>query len=185
MPVDGSMRTQIGTLIVATSIIQLANGFFGTLVSLRVASENFEASGIVLSAYFGGFTLGALRCGRMIERIGHIRAYAAFAGLVAAATAVMPLVIGSLAWTVLRTLIGFGCAGIFVATESWLTAKAVPAERGRVFSIYMVGTFLALAVGQLLIARADVEATAPFNAIVALFAVALVIVSTARVEPPG
>ena len=185
MPVDGSMRTQIGTLIVATSIIQLANGFFGTLVSLRVASENFEASGIVLSAYFAGFTLGALRCGRMIERIGHIRAYAAFAGLVAAATAVMPLVIGSLAWTVLRTLIGFGCAGIFVTTESWLTAKAVPAERGRVFSIYMVGTFLALAVGQLLIARADVEATAPFNAIVALFAVALVIVSTARVEPPG
>jgi MFS family permease len=178
------MRTQIGTLILATSIIQLANGFFGTLVSLRVAIENFDASGIVLSAYFAGFTLGALRCGRMIERIGHIRAYAAFAGLAAAATVVMPLVIGSLAWAVLRTLIGFGCAGIFVTTESWLTAKARPAERGRVFSIYMVGTFLALAIGQLLIARADLKATAPFNAIVALFAVALVIVSTARAEPP-
>jgi MFS family permease len=185
MPVGGSMRAQIGELIIATSIIQLANGFFGTFVSLRVAIENFAAAGLVLSAYFAGFTLGALRCGRIIERIGHIRAFAAFAGLVAAATALMPLLVDSLAWMVLRALVGFGCAGIFVTTESWLSAKALPAERGRVFSIYMVGTFLALALGQLLIARADIEAAAPFNAIVALFAVALIMVTAARAEPPG
>jgi MFS family permease len=178
------MRKQIGTLILATSVIQLANGFFGTFVSLRVAIENFEASGLVLSAYFGGFTLGALRSGRIIERIGHVRAYAAFSGLVAAATAVMPLLIGALAWTVLRAIIGFGCAGIFVTTESWLNAKAQPSERGRVFSIYMVGSFLALALGQLLIGRADITAAAPFNSIIALFAIALVMVTAARAEPP-
>ena len=101
-----------------------------------------------------------------------------------AATAVMPLIIGSLAWVVLRAIIGFGCAGIFITTESWLTAKAQPSERGRVFSIYMVGTFLALALGQLLIARVDIKAAASFNAIVALFAVALVMVTAARAEPP-
>jgi MFS family permease len=178
------MRTEIGELILAASIVQLANGFFGTFVSLRVAIENFDAAGLVLSAYFAGFTVGALRSGRIIERIGHIRAFAAFAGLVAAATAVMPLLIGSAAWIVLRALVGFGCAGIFVTTESWLSAKAAPAERGRVFSIYMVGTFLALALGQLLIARTDVKAAAPFNAIVALFTVALIIVTAARAEPP-
>jgi MFS family permease len=126
----------------------------------------------------------SLRGGRIIERIGHIRAYAAFAGLVAAATAVMPLLVGSVAWVVLRAMIGFGCAGIFVTTESWLSAKALPSERGRVFSIYMVGTFLALALGQLLIARADIKAAAAFNAIVALFAVALIMVTAARAEPP-
>jgi MFS family permease len=178
------MRTEIGELIIAASIIQLANGFFGTFISLRVAIENFEAAGLVLSAYFAGFTLGALRCGRIIERVGHIRAFAAFAGLVAAATAVMPLLVGSQAWVILRAVVGFGCAGIFVTTESWLSAKAAPSERGRVFSIYMVGTFLALALGQLLIARADIKGVAPFNAIVALFAVALVLVTAARAEPP-
>ena len=180
------MRAQIGTLIVATSVIQLANGFFGTFISLRVASENFGATlgGLVLSSYFAGFTLGALRCGRIIERTGHIRAYAAFAGLVVAATAAMPLLVGPLSWLVLRAIVGFGCSGLFVATESWLNSKAQPAERGRVFSIYMVGTFLALALGQLLIGRARIEAAAPFNAIVALFAVALVMVSATRAEPP-
>jgi len=91
-------------------------------------------AGLVLSSYFAGFTLGALRCGRIIERVGHIRAYAAFAGLVVAATATMPLLTGSLPWLVLRTFVGFGCAGLFITTESWLNAKAQPAERGRVFS---------------------------------------------------
>ena len=79
------MRAQITTLIIATSLVQLANGFFGTFISLRVAIEDFGSTmaGLVLSSYFVGFTLAALRCGRIIERIGHIRSYAAFAGLVA------------------------------------------------------------------------------------------------------
>jgi MFS family permease len=181
-----SMYTQIGTLIVATSVVQLANGFFGTFFSLRIAVEDFGAtlSGLVLSSYFVGFTLGALRCGQIIQRIGHIRAYAAFAGLVALATSIMPLLVGPLSWLVLRAVIGFGCAGLFVTTESWLNAKARPAARGSVFAVYMVGTFLALAAGQLLIARVPIDDGAPFNAIVALFALALVAVSTARVEPP-
>ena len=42
---SGSMRAQIGTLIIATSGVQLANGFFNTLISLRVAIESFEATG--------------------------------------------------------------------------------------------------------------------------------------------
>jgi MFS family permease len=86
----------------------------------------------------------------------------------------MPLLRGPLSWLVLRAVVGFGCAGLFITTESWLNAKAQPAERGRIFSIYMVGTFLALALGQLLIGPAKIETTGPFNAIVALFAVALV-----------
>src|SRR5215831_12764355 len=105
MPAGDSPRAQIGTLIIATSIIQVANGFFTTFISLRVAIESFGAPGLVLSAYFAGFTLGAMRCGRIIERVGHIRAYAAFAGLTAAATVVMPLLVGSLAWVVLRAIV--------------------------------------------------------------------------------
>ncbi|MBV8399052.1 MAG: MFS transporter, partial [Acetobacteraceae bacterium] len=128
--------------------------------------------------------VSAMRCGRIIERLGHIRAYAAFAGLVAAATAAMPLWVGALPWLTLRGIIGFGCAGLFVTTESWLNAKAAPAERGRVFSIYMVGTFVALAVGQLLIGQVQIESDAAFNAIVALFAVALVLVSATSAEAP-
>lgn len=85
----------------------------------------------------------------------------------------------------LAAAIGFGCAGLFVTTESWLNAKAPEALRGRVFAIHMVGTFLALAAGQLLIGRIDMATAAPFNAIVALFALALVLVTSTRAEPPA
>ncbi len=180
-------RSDIGTLVIATSLVQLANGFFTTFVSLRVAAENFDPTmtGLVLSSYFAGFTFGAAGCGRIIERIGHIRAYAAFAGLVAAATATMPLLVAPVPWVILRAAVGLGCAGLFVTTESWLNAKARPSERGRIFSIYMVGTFLALALGQLLIGATEIKSAAPFNVIVAFFAVALVMVSTTRAGPPG
>ncbi len=141
-------------------------------------------AGLVLSSYFAGFTLGALHCGRIIERIGHIRAYAAFGGLTVVATVAMPLWVAPLPWLILRGVIGFGCSGIFITTESWLNAKAGSSERGRVFSVHMVGAFLALAAGQLLIGRAEIEKDAPFNVIAALFAVALVMVSTTRAEPP-
>jgi MFS family permease len=183
---DASISAQIGTLIVATSGIQIANGFFGTFFALRVALADFDSTvaGIVLSSYFAGFTLGAVFCGRIIERFGHIRSYAAFAGLVVAATAVMPLLIAPAPWSVLRAVIGFGCAGVFVTAESWLNAKAAPSERGHVFSIYMVGTFAALALGQLLIGRVEIETATPFNIIIALFAMALVLVSMTRAEQP-
>jgi putative Ca2+/H+ antiporter (TMEM165/GDT1 family) len=46
MPLDTSIRTQIGTLVMATSVAQLANGFFGTYVSLQVAIENFAVPGL-------------------------------------------------------------------------------------------------------------------------------------------
>jgi hypothetical protein len=72
------MRAQIGTLILATSGVQLANGFFNTLISLRAAIESFEATmaGLVLSSCFAGFTLAALRCGptgRGAHHCRHIR----------------------------------------------------------------------------------------------------------------
>jgi hypothetical protein len=51
-----AIAAAIGTPIVATSIIQLANGFFTTFISLRVALEEFgpTMTGLVLSANLAG-----------------------------------------------------------------------------------------------------------------------------------
>lgn len=181
------MPVQIGTLIIATSLVQLANGFFNTFLSLRLTTENFgpTLTGIILSAYFIGYTLGAVGCGRVLRRIGHIRAYAAFAGMVVIGTSAMPILVSPAGWIVARMAIGVGCVGLFITTESWLSSKAAPEQRGRVFSIYMVGTFLALACGQLLIGLLKVDSALPFNIIAALFALALVLVSGTRAEQPA
>ena len=181
------MLVQIGTLIAATSLVQLANGFFNTFLSLRLTTEGFgaTASGIVLSAYFVGFTLGAVGCGGVIQRVGHIRAYAAFAGLVIVGAAAMPLFVSPAAWIICRVAMGIGCVGLFITTESWLNAKAQADQRGRVFSTYMVGTFLALAVGQLVIAKLAIQSAAAFHVVGALFALATIMVCTTRAEAPA
>ena len=72
MPSTSPVGARIGLLVFATSGIQFANGFFGTFIALRVASEDFDATmaGLVLSSYFAGFTMGAFFSGRIIKRFG-------------------------------------------------------------------------------------------------------------------
>lgn len=48
----------------------------------------------------------------------------------------------------------------------------------------MLGTFLALALGQILIGRTRLDTMAPFNGIAISFALALVLVSTTKADPP-
>ena len=47
----------------------------------------------------------------------------------------MALMAGPLAWLVLRAIVGFGCSGLFITTESWLDAKA----RGLLLGITVAG----------------------------------------------
>jgi len=177
---------ELGTIVFATSVVQLANGFFTTFVSLRLQQEDFDTSleGLILSSYFIGFTIGSAVCGRIIQRVGHIRSYAAFAGIVVGAAACMGMLLDQYLWILLRAAVGFGCVGLFVTTESWLNSKASPAARGRIFSFYMVGTFMALGLGQLLVGRIALTGGGPVHIIVVLFAIALVMVSMTRAGAP-
>ncbi|MET0429202.1 MAG: MFS transporter [Microvirga sp.] len=186
MQPGASPIAQVGTLIAATSIAQLANGFFTTFISLRVISEGFgsAATGIILSSYFLGFTIGAVWSTSLITRIGHIRAYAAFAALVVGGASVMPLTNHPAVWSAARALVGLGCSGLFVTTECWLNAKTEPSQRGRIFSLYMVGIFAALALGQALLAVASLDGARPFAFVSMLFSAALALVSLTRAEPP-
>jgi hypothetical protein len=69
--------------------------------------------------------------GNSIQRIGHIRAFAALAGLVAASIFLKPVLVSAPFWIAARALTGFGCAGLFIATESWLNAKATRTRAAR------------------------------------------------------
>ena len=178
--------TAVGSLILGISLIQLANGYIGTLIGIRLADAHVDpvVTGIVTSAYFAGYALGAALCYRLIGRAGHIRAFAAFAALVAAAFLGHALYFDPVLWAVLRALVGFGCAGLFVATESWLNAKATAATRGTVFAIYMVATYATFAGGQFMLNLASPTAFTLFALAAILFCLALAVVTTTRAEQP-
>lgn len=85
---SSAFYTRIATLLTGFAVLITGNGLLGTLLSLRLASPAFSpmAVGIVQSAYYLGFMLGALSAGHLIARIGHHRAFSVFAIVVACAS---------------------------------------------------------------------------------------------------
>ena len=181
-----AILASLGSLILGISLVQLANGYVGTLIGIRLAQEQVEPViiGLVMSAYFAGFVAGAMLCHQVIYRAGHIRAFAAFAALVAAAILGHPLFFAPGLWTVLRALTGFGCAGLFVVTESWLNAKAPAAIRGSVFAVYMVATYATFAGSQFVLNVASPADFTLFALAAILLCIALAVVTMTRSDQP-
>jgi MFS family permease len=182
-----SLFAAVGSLILGISLIQLANGFVGTLIGIRLAAAQVDplVTGIVTAAYFAGYATGAALCHRLIGRAGHIRAFSAFAAITAAAVLGHSLYFDPFLWTALRALAGFGAAGLFVTTESWLNAKATAATRSRVFATYMVATYATFAGSQFVLNLAPPASFTLFVLAAILFCLALAVVATTKAEQPA
>ncbi|KFI28541.1 MFS transporter [Haematobacter massiliensis] len=176
----------VGATIIGISIVQLANGYLGTLVSMRTASEGFAPlmAGLVLAAYYGGYTIGAATVSGVLQRVGHIRMFAALAGLVAASVSLQPIFTSPEAWIAIRLITGIGCAGLFVTAESWLNASTTQQNRGTIFAIYMVATYATFGLGQFVITLPAPGGFELFSLAAALFCIALLPVSLTRRIPP-
>ena len=175
-----------GSLILGISLVQLVNGYMGTLVGIRVASAGAAPleTGIVTSAFFFGYAIGSVLCKGIIQRSGHIRAFAAFAAAVAIAILGLSLYFHPAPWTIFRLMMGFGCAGLFVTTESWLSAKSSPATRGTVFSIYMVATYLTFGGSQFVLLLGSSDGALLYELGAMVLCIALILVATTRSEQP-
>src|SRR3546814_4042987 len=75
---------------------------------------------------------------RLIQRIGHIRAFAFHAALAAVSVLLHAIMLSPWAWAALRMLTGIALVGLYTVIESWLNATAPPAQRSGVFAMYMV-----------------------------------------------
>lgn len=71
-------------LLLAVGLLMVGTGMFNTYIILRGSQEGFSTPVISLigSIYYLGLLVGTLRCGPLINRVGHIRAFASFATLV-------------------------------------------------------------------------------------------------------
>ena len=119
---------------------QVALGLMAPLVPLLLVGGGSTAPqiGLIASAYSLGFMAGAMTAERLVIRVGHIRAFAAFAALAANATLLMAVVGQPLAWAALRAVVGLSAAGLCLVAESWLNGSADNASRGRIFGAYLV-----------------------------------------------
>jgi len=140
-------------LYFAALMMLIGSGLLSTYLGLRLAAEHVEGMwvGALMAANYFGLALGGKIGHRLIARVGHIRAYAACAGIVAAAVLGHGLVNYLPAWIILRVIVGLGMMCQYMVIESWLNEQAEARQRGLVFSGYMIASYLGLTLGQLIL----------------------------------
>jgi MFS family permease len=174
------------SLLLSYGLLLLANGLFSTLLGVRTQVEGFSATlvGFIVAAYFSGLLLGGLFAGRVVTRVGHIRAFAAFASLMSVSALLIPIFVTPAAWMLLRMLGGFCMAGMIMVTESWLNESASNKTHGQVLSFYMIVNYFAAGCGQFLLNVGDPSQFELFSLASILFSLALLPVLLTRARAP-
>ena len=176
----------VRSLLLAIFVMMAGSGFLSTLIGLRLerAGSDTLLIGLVATAYFGGLTLGALRAGSIVRRVGHIRAFAAFVALLSASTLTYALVQHPLLWALLRLVDGVCVAGMFICVESWLNDRAEPETRGGILAAYMVALYSGQALGQLFLSTGAATPAVPFQIASILISLAILPVCLTRSTAP-
>lgn len=167
-------------------ILLLATGTFNTFIAIRSTLEGFPPTftGLMMSGFYGGGIVAALYCARLINRVGHIRAFAAFGALCAVVVLIHPFFISPWLWIILRALLGFAVSGLYMCTESWLNERVTPETRGTILSLHATVAFLGMGGGQLMINAGSPAGTDLFMIAALLFALGIIpIVLTRQIHP--
>ncbi|WP_135505971.1 MFS transporter [Roseovarius aestuariivivens] len=154
----------VWALLLGIVLIMLGNGMHFTLIGLRGDLEGFSASelAVVTSGYFIGFLSGARLTPLLIQRVGHVRVFAALGSFMSGALIAFTLLAEPWSWTLLRILIGFCMSGIYVAAESWLNNAATNENRGKLLSAYMIAQTLGIIGAQGLLTLGDAATASLF-----------------------
>jgi MFS family permease len=176
----------VRSLLLAIFMLMAGGGFLSTLVSVRLERAGSSALfiGLVGTAYFAGLVTGSMRVPRIIRRVGHIRAFAAFVALLSASTLAYAIHRDPLLWGGLRFIDGLCVAGVFVCLESWLNERAESTARGSVLAGYMIALYSGQAVGQFLLNLSETKPSMPFLVASILISLAAIPVVLTRISAP-
>ncbi len=163
-------------LFLGLALLMLGNGLQGTLLGLRADIEGFPTAvtGLVMSIFYAGYLIGAVRAPVLISRVGHIRVFAAFAALASAAVLLHAIFLQPIVWAVMRLVSGFSFATLFIVAESWLNGQTRNADRAKVLGFYMFVVFGGMGAGQLLLGLSDPGSFVLFTTVSVLVSIAVV-----------
>ena len=173
-------------LLLGAGLLALGTGLVGILLPIRMDVEGIapQIAGYVMSAYYAGFVLGSLWAQRIIQRVGHIRAFAAYAALLTAAVMVHALVFEVVTWGLMRAMVGLCMAGLYAVIESWLNVRSTNELRGQVLSLYTITIYVSSSLGQFGVNLGDAAGIQLFCLGALLTSLSLVPVVLTRVAGP-
>ncbi len=163
----------VWAVIATIFFVQTANGLQTSLLSVRAGIESFPAwtIGIVMASYYVGYSAAPLASRAIIGRAGHVVTMAVGIACAALVIAAHAFLVTPVAWAVLRVVSGFALSSAYVGAESWIHDRVENAQRGRVFSIYMVAQMVAMTLAQGLLSIGDPKSSFPFLLSAAIFVI--------------
>lgn len=147
----------IGALLLGSAFLLFAGGINALILPVRGAAEGFSALslGLLGTGWAIGYISGCLLTPKLVARVGHIRSFSVMAAVAALAILASLLLLKPVAWILLRAFSGFCFAGAAMIVESWLSERASPTTRGKIFGIYTMVNLLASTGGQLMLTIGD------------------------------
>jgi MFS family permease len=172
--------------LLAATILTMGGGLLNSLLSINMSLSGYseQTIGLVLSGNYLGMILGIFFCQPIVQRVGHIRAFAVFAAVLTALALMYGLYMSPWFWALLRICGGLCVTGLFMVIESWLNEKVEPMVRGRLLSIYMILIYFGNGCGQLLLNVSNVQEKSIFMIAGILFAICLIPISITRAVNP-
>jgi MFS family permease len=173
-------------LFLGILLLMISNGLLATLLTIRGASLGFSevTIGVMQAGYPLGALLGAISAPKLIEKVGHIRSFAALASLCSISAIVHLLTDDPVSWTLMRMLAGFCFPGLYVISESWLNAKAENAYRASLLSIYFVVIAAGGSIGAGLAGLEDTDGLMLFGITSILISISLVPILLSNNQAP-
>jgi MFS family permease len=177
----------IWPLFAGLSLIGLAVGVQGSLLGVRAELEGFDdyLIGLLMSCYFAGFLAGSLLTPKMIQRVGHIRMFAALSAVASVTILIHAIYIEPWAWALMRLLTGFAFSTIYVVSESWLNQASTNANRGQTLSIYTSILLAGICAGQFMLNLANPLDFTLFILISVMVSVAAVPILLSPIQTPA
>ena len=178
--------TRSWALFLGIGTIMIAHGLQMQVMGIRSVNENFNliTTGIFMSGYFIGYFLGSQTTPKLVQKVGHIRVFAAFASLASLSALLAAVYVNPVMWTFSRFITGISLVSCYIVAESWLNDRATNKNRGQLLSAYMIILFGGLALGMLLLNVSNPNSYEPFILVSVLLSLALVpILLTKRSAP--
>jgi MFS family permease len=176
----------IGALLLSVTCLLLGNGLLNTILVMRSEVEAFGGFtvGLIMSSYFIGFLIGTYLALLIIRRVGHIRAFAMCASLIACCALLHILFIDSYVWMLLRVVNGAALVILFTVIESWLNIQTPSERRGQVFAVYMTVNLSAIALAQQLLALDDQLTFLLFSIASIFISISLIPIAWTKLKQP-
>lgn len=181
-----SIFIRIRPILFAIFAFAISHNLFYVMLPIRLKDGGFDSSeiGLAMSMFAVGAICAGLFGSKVVLRVGHIRAFASMAAMLAIVSVVHSYSNDIYVTSALRMISGVCYVTSFITLESWLNVLSDRSNRGKVYGTYQICFAIGFGTAPFLIAFSGAQDPRVFGIISVFLCIALIIMSMSRLPMP-